>query len=120
MTLDSTFRPLANSLISQFGATATLRRVARVYDEDTRRTTDTNTDSTIKISPPTVNNGRQAGTLITEANFTCLAAATSLLDIDADPEKDKIVFKGTTYDLVRSDRVYSGELVAAYRLYLRA
>jgi len=123
MTFDTAFdaraRATAGRLIRTFGKSVTLRRVTRIYDTATGKTTDTVEDFAVKVSPP--ERFREAlidGTLVRAGDLKAHLPAEEL-GIVPEPARDRLVIDGKPWSLLRVDPVMSGEQTALYTLHLR-
>ena len=111
---DSKFPALAKRLIAKHGVQATIVRQNKVYDpaNDTTTTTDPTT-IVLKVSPPSdESSGRGQNTeQITKLSCYC--------DGQQEPKiGDKLTVLGKTYDVPDVTPLYSGELTAAYQIWL--
>jgi hypothetical protein len=124
--LDSTFRPLAVALISRFGTPATLRRRTASFSAATGRTTNTDVDTAVVITPPAPAKQSRKGagaaegseSLTIEAMFQCMLAAQGLAVVPT-ALTDHVVHDGKEWHVVDVEKVWSGNLVAAYKLTLK-
>lgn len=118
-TLDALFPGLAARLIDRFGAVASLETVTKVDDLVSGNVTETAVTAKIKITPPepfTI--GLIDGTLVEAGDMTTLVAGQDMATAPT-ANRDRLVFAADTWQIVAVDPIYSGDLVAAYRLQLR-
>lgn len=116
--LDSTFRPLAVNLISDFGSTATWTRQTSTFDPSTGKTTDADTSYSVVISPPApYNNRRVDGTVIQVGDTMAMLAAEGLAFTPTIG--DYLTHKTIRWQVVGLVPIYSGELISAYEVQLR-
>jgi hypothetical protein len=115
---DNIFVPLAKKLIdATFGFTATLRKVTQSYDAGTGKTTDSNSDTAVKVTPPKPYQTRHINnTTILEGDaWVTMSTQSSVV-----PElNDRFIISGVTWQVVRIDPIVSGEETAAYKVQLR-
>ena len=120
MTLDATLRPVARQLINQFGKTVTLSKVTQgTYDPVSGTySSGCTTDHTVKVSPPeSYDQADIDGSLVQRDDFEVQLAA---LGAPAIPEiGDTITMDGESYSIITAPPVYSGELIAVYKLQCR-
>lgn len=117
--LDSVFRPLAPALINKFGTAATLRRRTSAFTASTGVATQTDADTAVVITPPApFKESRIEKGLAIVGDMQCMVAAQGLA-IAPSAETDHVVHAGIEWHVVDVQPVYSGNLVAAYKLHLR-
>lgn len=115
---DQIFVPLAEKLIDgTFGFDATHRRVTRTYDPTTGKNTESNADTTIKITPPSPYEQRRIdGTVIQIGDQrVMISSASGIVPVTGD----KMIIAGSTWQIVGISPIVSGEQTAAYELQLR-
>jgi hypothetical protein len=118
---------VANRLVSKFGTPATYVRETKTFDEATGKNAVSTTTYSIKVTPPiagvdTVGAYRKdtvVGATIGLYELTVSFAAVSL-PIEPNATTDKMIFRGTTYQIVRVLPVVSGDDTALYYVQLRA
>ena len=117
---DKIFRPLAKTLINDtFGTTATLRQVTKTFNNVTSQATETNTDTTVKISPPVpVAESRVGG--VVEAGDAVTKIAAQGLAVRPNPTDYKLVWDSKVWQIVQVNPRFSGDQVAVYELILRS
>lgn len=115
---DDIFVPLAAQLIDgTFGFDVTHRRVKRVYNAATGKNVETNTDTTISVTPPSPYENRQIdGTLIQIGDQWIMMSSASGI---VPTLTDFFLISGGTWQVVRVDPIVSGEQTPAYRIQLR-
>jgi hypothetical protein len=127
--LDTVFRPLAERLIEQFGMSMTYIQVAESFDATTGKVTATETQHSVVGTPPVPLSKRlasgesyravlgevfdtvEAGDLITTIKAQNLGFTPAL--------GDRLVYNDSTWQVVRVDPTYSGELPAAFTVQIR-
>jgi hypothetical protein len=115
---DQIFVPLATQLIDNtFGFDATHRRQTRTFDPVTGKNTTSNSDTTVKITPPNpYSQNRIDGTLIQQGDQMIMMSSNSGI---VPQLSDKFVISGGTWQVVNVKPIVSGEQTAAYELQLR-
>jgi len=115
---DQIFVPLATQLIDNtFGFNATHRRQTRTYDPATGKNTTSNSDTTVKITPPNpYAQSRIDGTLIQQGDQMIMMSSNSGI---VPTLSDKFVISGQTWQVVQVKPIVSGEQTAAYEIQLR-
>jgi hypothetical protein len=115
---DQIFVPLATQLIDNtFGFDATHRRQTRTFDVDTGKNTTSNSDTTVKITPPNpYSQSRIDNTLIQQGDQMVMMSSNSGI---VPQLSDKFVINGQTWQVVNVKPIVSGEETAAYELQLR-
>jgi LysM repeat protein len=125
---DKLFRDLAVQLIDNtFGTPATLVQEVSTYDPNTGDNTKTQTQTTISISPPTALSAqRQAsrrhrapdGMSFEQSDLiTTFAAAKAP---EPNSVNTKMIWRGTTYQIISVNSIVSGDQDAAYEVVIRA
>lgn len=127
--LDTVFRPLAERLIEQFGMSMTYIQVAESFDATTGKVTTTETQHSVVGTPPVPLSKRlasgesyravlgevfdtvEAGDLITTLKAQNLGFTPAL--------GDRLVYNNATWQVVRVDPTYSGELPAVFTVQIR-
>lgn len=124
--LDTRFRALADRMINAYGASAVLVRRVDTFSEVTNMPTPgTPANYSIKISPPVSPGIKEVdGERVLQSDwfFTTPAANSSGTDIAGLPpntDTDTITFGSESYRIVAFSPVYSGDLIAAYRIQMR-
>lgn len=115
---DDIFVPLAEQLVDgTFGFNATHRRVTRTYDASTGKNTESNADTTVKITPPNPYNQRQINdtTILQGDQWVIMSSASGIVPQD----NDKFVIGGNVWKVVAIQPIVSGEQTAAYQVQLR-
>jgi hypothetical protein len=115
---DDIFVPLAEQLIDDtFGFTATHRRVTRTYDVATGKNTNSNADTSVKITPPAPYEQRRIdGTIIQIGDQrTMISSKAGIVPISAD----LFIIGGATWQVITILPIVSGEQTAAYEIQLR-
>lgn len=115
---DDIFVPLAEQLVDNtFGFNATHRRVTRTYDPATGKNTESNADTTVKITPPSPYNQRQIdGTIVQIGDqWVIMSSASGVVP----SVTDLFVIGDLTWQVVRIEPIVSGEQTAAYRVQMR-
>lgn len=115
---DQIFVPLATQLIDNtFGFDATHRRQTRTYDPATGKNTTSNSDTTVKITPPNpYAQNRIDGTLIQIGDQMIMMSSNSGIEPQLS---DKFIISGKTWQIVMVKPIVSGEQTAAYEIQLR-
>jgi hypothetical protein len=115
---DQIFVPLATQLIDQtFGFDATHRRQTRTYDPATGKNTTSNSDTTVKITPPNPYDQRRIdNTLIQQGDMMIMMSSNSGI---VPTLSDKFVIGAGTWQVVNIKPIVSGEQTAAYEIQLR-
>jgi hypothetical protein len=130
---DTRFRALANRLITDvFGTDATLSRESETFDEVTNLPTDGSpTTYPLAISPPTFADIQEIadiqerdGERVLATDMFCLtpaanAGGTNIAGLPLNVDKDTLTFDGVVYKVVGFNPVYSGDLVAMYKIHMR-
>jgi hypothetical protein len=116
--LDGIFRPLAVGLINKFGTTAILRRRTSAFDVTTGKTTDTDADIGVFITPPAPYEQRRDGGNTVGITTSCTVAGQGLAIVPT-ALTDHLVHAGKQFQVLEVVRVYSGNLVAAYKLLMK-
>jgi len=114
---------VAERLHNQFGTNAILRRESKVYDPIEGKNTVTTTDFSIKITPPiagvdTVGAYRKdviQSTTVPINEITVSFAAVGL-SIEPNATTDKLVYRGSVYQIVRVLPVVSGDDIAMWQV----
>lgn len=127
--LDTVFRPLAERLIEQFGMSMTYIQLAESFDATTGKVTTTETQHSVIGTPPVPLSKRlasgesyravlgevfdtvEAGDLITTLKAQNLGFTPAL--------GDRLVYNNSTWQVVRVDPTYSGELPAVFTVQIR-
>lgn len=116
---DNIFVPLATQLIDNtFGFDATHRRVSRTYDPATGKNTESNTDTSVKITPPSPYNERRIdNTLIQVGDMMVMMSSNAGIR----PRLDDLFVIGSDIWRVAGPvkPIVSGEETAAYEIQLR-
>lgn len=115
---DNIFVPLATQLVDQtFGFNATHRRIVRSYDASTGKNSESVTDTTVKITPPSPFTQRQINdtTILQGDQQVIMSSASGIVPND----NDKFVIGGNVWKVVAVNPIVSGELSAAYTVQLR-
>jgi hypothetical protein len=115
---DQIFVPLATQLVDNtFGFDATFRRVSRTYDPATGKNTGSNTDTTVKITPPAPYSQRRIdGTVIQLGDQQIMISSESGV---VPQSADLFVIGGAVWQVVAVFPIVSGEQTAAYNIQLR-
>lgn len=116
---DQIFVPLAEQLIDgTFGFDATHRRVTRTYDPVTGKNTESNADTTVKITPPSPYNERRIdNTLIQVGDMMIMMSAKSGIRPQLD---DLFIIGGNIWRVAGPVKpIVSGEETPAYEIQLR-
>lgn len=115
---DNIFVPLASQLIdATFGFDATHRRQTRTFDVDTGKNTTSNSDTTVKITPPNpYSQNRIDGTLIQQGDMMIMMSSNAGI---VPQLSDKFVIGGNIWQVVNVKPIVSGEQTAAYDIQLR-
>lgn len=122
MTLDTTLRAAAKSLLETYGKSATLTRTSggtrdSVTGEQTIAPTET--VHTVYCSPPKRFRRDQIdGQIIREDDFWTTIAAKDLA-ITPSRDSDQLTFDDADYTILRVEPLYSGAEIAAFKLHLR-
>lgn len=125
MTLDATLRPTADRLIGKLGKSATLTRESQgTFDPGSGTYTGGGTtDYSVTVTPPRRFRQDQIdGQLVQQNDFEVSVAALNLSIAPTqgdDATSDTLTMDGTVYQIIRVQPVYSGQLVAYYRLQCR-
>ena len=120
--LDTLFRDLAVDLTSKFGPTATLIRDASSVDNvANERTTISQSNLSVRCSIPVSPKENEVDDeQILGTDLFLLIPARDLSTFDPpDQDKDTVSLGGNVYKVVSVVPLYSGDLIAAYRLQLR-
>ena len=103
--------------IPGLGVDVTFQRVSTgSYNTTTGKVKDTSTDSTIKGVFQEINN-REVNDLVQADDRKCTIAANSLSNTPTT--KDRIVFQGVTYQIIRVKTVTQAGVDLSYELFLR-
>ncbi len=115
---DDIFVPLAQQLVDDtFGFAATHRRVARTYDPVTGKNTESNSDTSVTITPPAPYEQRRIdGTLIQLGDQRTMISSRSGV---VPKSADLFIIGGATWQVVAVFPIVSGEQTAAYEIQLR-
>lgn len=115
---DNIFVPLAEKLVDNtFGFDATHRRVTRAYDVTTGKNTESNADTTVKITPPAPFEQRRIdGTIIQIGDQQIIMSSSSGI---VPQSTDFFIIGGVTWQVIRIEPIVSGEQTAAYSVQLR-
>jgi hypothetical protein len=115
---DNIFVPLAETLVDNtFGFSATHRRVTRTYNPDTGKNTVSNTDTSVKITPPSPYDQRRIdGTVIQLGDQQVIISTKSGV---VPKSADQFVIGGNVWQVVQVSPIVSGEQTAAYEIQLR-
>lgn len=115
MTLDATARATAQRLLTKFGKNCILKRVTEgAYDPATGTSSTTETSYSIKAYLDQPNRQELAGGLVTTADEVAIFAAQGLA---IEPALlDKLTVDGTDRTIKMVSRIWSGELVALWRV----
>ena len=118
---DDLFGNLAVQLIDNtFGTDAQVSRETAVYDAATGENTISATLHPVSISPPSpINKNRLGDGSIFERNDAICIVARKSLSIVPNPTKDKLLWRGGTYQIVAVLPIASGDEDAAYELVFR-
>ena len=118
---DQLFGDLAVQLIDNtFGTAAQISRETATYDAVTGTNTLSATLHAVSISPPSpINKNRLGDGSIFETNDAICVVARKPLSIVPNPTKDKLIWRGGTYQIVSVMPVVSGDEDAAYELVFR-
>lgn len=123
---DTRFRSLARRMVDQFGTSATLSRANETMDEVTNMpTVGAPTTYALDISPPTFADIQDIDgvRVLSTDMFTITPAAsiggTNIAGLPPNLDKDTLTFDGAVYKIVGFNPVYSGDLIAAYKIHLR-
>lgn len=117
---DNIFRPLAKKLINDtFGTTATLRSFSDSYSVATGKNTRTQTDTSVKISPPAPVAERRADGSVVQLGDGRTVVAAEGLSIRPATEMS-LVWDSKTWHIVQVTPIVSGDQNAAYELIIRA
>jgi hypothetical protein len=115
---DDIFVPLAEQLIDDtFGFAVTHRRVTRTYDPATGKNTNSNSDTSITVTPPAPYEQRRIdGTVIQLGDQRIMISSrTGIVPESAD----LFIIGGVTWQVVAIFPIVSGEQTAAYEVQLR-
>ena len=119
--LDDRFIPKVAGIVDRYGKVAVISVPGTVtYNPATGAATDSGgTTYEVKVSPPESYNARFVdGDLIRRQDTHCLLASK---DLEFVPTPGiEVSFDGQTFEVVSVESLYSGELVCAYDLQLRA
>lgn len=116
--LDDKLVPVAKDLIARFGTAATVDVIARVYDPETRSTTDTTTSYGVLMTPPAPYSRRLIdGDSILSSDAQSFLAADGLSFTPATDQRVTVGGGKWTVTGVREHR--TGDKVAVYELQLR-
>jgi len=115
---DDIFVPLAEQLIDDtFGLSATHRRVTRTYDPATGKNTESNSDTTIVVTPPAPYEQRRIdGTVIQLGDQRVMMSSKAGI---VPESTDIFIISGQTWQAVAIFPIVSGESTAAYEVQLR-
>lgn len=125
--LDDILVPKAKDLIDRFGKVATFKvQSSETYDTATGITGETETEVSVKVTPPSPYNDRLVDNDLIRAGDMQIAFAPTALDettgvaISFTPENGmKVVLDSATWKVERVNSVYSGDSIALYVLTLR-
>jgi len=116
--LDSVMVPLAVNLIGDFGGTVTYTQVTEAFNALTGKTTSTEVESSVIITPPEpFKTGRIDGTVIQNGDMASNIAAAAISFVPAIG--DKVQYAGDEWQVVGINPLYSGALPAMYELQMR-
>lgn len=115
---DNIFVPLAETLVDDtFGLSVTHRRVTRTYDPATGKNTSTNSDTSVKVTPPAPYEQRRIdGTVIQLGDQRIIQSSKSGI---VPQSADIYIIGGQTWQVVAIFPMVSGEQTAAYEVQLR-
>lgn len=116
-TLDR-IRQRVAEIISDKGKTVVYKAVSKSYSRETGGTTETVTSTTVKVSPPEPYATRFVDGDLIKVGDTSVLLADYGSEITPN-EGDKITIDSEDWTIVRVEKTYSGELVAAWGLQLR-
>lgn len=119
--LDDALVPVALDLIDTLGQSATFYVPGtKEFDPETNEVTEEDVDEiSRKISPPSPYDVKYIDGDIVRANdLQAYVAGSGLTFVPVLGMKVGLI-DGTTWQIVRSEPLYSGELIAAYRLQMR-
>lgn len=116
--LDSIFPDLAVKEIAINGISATLHSYTGSYDRTTGENTRTETSNTVKVLPMSRVSQRYVdGEVVKVSDSSTLIAAK---DLEIAPTiGSKLTANGIKWDIVKVSPIYSGDEVAAYKLFMR-
>ena len=127
--LDAILRPVAERLIETFGGPLQYIRTTETFDASTGKTSQSETTVSVIGTPPEPLSKRLAsgesyravlGEVFDTVEAGDLITTVKGLNLGFVPQLgDKVVFNGTTWQIVRIDPLYSGALPAAYTLQIR-
>lgn len=114
--LDTFIPAKVTSILNQYGKTVSLIKQSASHNVDTGVVTKTPTTTSVKISPP-------VGISWVQRDKTGLLEGDkyAILDNSVTPEiEDHLSIDSRKWVIKRVDPIYSGDLIAAYEIYLRA
>ena len=125
--LDTDLVPLVTELLPEFGKDATFEVVTKAYDETTGRATPTGATSVVrKVTPPGPVSRRfggddsrvqSGGDVAVQSELECYLGAGGLTFTPSPGQK--VTLDSDAYIITTVEPVYTGELVAIYRLVMR-
>lgn len=118
---------IADKLVGKFGTPATLVRETKTFDASTGKNTVSTTSYSLKVTPPiagidTVGAYRKDVAQSTTVGIYELTVAVAAVTLAIEPNAttDKMIYRGTTYSIVRVLPVVSGDDTAMWIMQLRA
>jgi len=116
--LDTKLRPKVVSLLGKYGTSYVIGVNAGAYNPGTGATASSVTSYTVDGSPPTPYSSRYIdGDLIRHGDLWFIIAGQ---DIGFTPKEGQLVtFQTKKFHIVSVEAMYSGDLIAAYRLQVR-
>lgn len=115
------------SIINKYGLTAAWITQTKTYDPTTDQTTiGTPSETSVKVTPPAgcvidyvpTPNQSAGGGAIKGVGLRVLTTPSHLGTVKPRIYDDHVRIGAVTYQVVRVDPIYSGELIAAYKVYL--
>ncbi len=117
--LDDTLRPAAVAMLAKLGASATLEWLTTPSSGGFSPVSSPVSSSVIKASPPApVTSDQIDGTLVKAEHSTTIVAAQGAPRVPLTG--DWITFGSVKYSIVKVDTLNSGDLAAAYQLFIEA
>ena len=119
MSFETDIRDAALETLTELGTTATLRRIARVYNPATGIAAETPTDHAVVASPPApLSVGPRRETTVAEATCYAFLAAK---DAPTTPQLfDTLTIAGLVLRVVDVKTYYGGASIACWQLFLGA
>ena len=118
--LDGPMGKLAKALTGTFGRTATLKRASTPnYNDDTGKTTTSQTSVTCNVVLSKFEQRQVDGTLVRQGDRIAIVSRLDLGSVEPKPNQDTLTIGSVIWQVVRVIGYSSGANEAAYELHLR-